>query len=179
MEGINGDFDRAAPALEGIGTSDDQPAAFEQNYIRMICELVSRLFSQMSRIGENDRKDISELKRKYHSSTSQSAGLERKVGNTTARTAAIGFGAVLISAMTPHLDDKKILQFIGEQFPNAVGSLYTGGYRADQTQIQAIKEMANLDLQKKGEKTGSEANAKQEASALLNAAWESQKTASR
>lgn len=161
-----------------ISEEEISTMAQDFNFITKIRNLVNLIISQLSRINENDRKQMENLKREYRLSSHESAELEKVIGNAAPVIAGIGFAFSLSQFMWKNPDDRQLVKFIAEQLPNSLGGVYTGRKRAQQMEFQSLSSLRNVEIQNKGQKTGSESNSKQEVLALLNSTLDVVKRAS-
>ena len=155
----------------------DEPPHSRSNFITRIRTLVSRILSQLSRVGENDRKQIETLKREYRVASRSASDMQIRIGNAAPWIAGVAFTVTVSQFLFKSPDDRGMMKFIGEQVPS-VGNLVTSRYTAKQMEFTSIKELRNTEINLKNSKTQSESGSKQEILALFNSTLETQKKAS-
>jgi hypothetical protein len=150
---------------------------FQTNFIARIRSLVSEILSQLSRVSENDRKQVETLKREYRIASGNAADMQIKIGNAAPWIAGAAFAITVSQFLWTSPDDRSMVKFIGEQVPG-VGNFFTSRYTAKQMEFSAVRDLRNTEINLKNSKTQSESGSKQEVLALFNSTLESQKKAS-
>ena len=127
---------------------------FDGNFISRVRELVNRIMSQMSRVSENDRKQIETLKREYRVASRDGADMQRKIGNAAPWIAGVAFAASLVPLLFTNTDDRAIMKTLTEQVPGVANGLYTSRLQAKQMEYQSVSSLRSTEIANKGSKTG-------------------------
>lgn len=159
------------------------PSLDDVNFVVRVRELVAQLLAQLSRISENDRKQVETLKKEYRTSAQKAADMQVNMGWSGVAVAALAFAVNLSQFMisNPNVNtqrtDREIIQFLAGQIPNA-GALFRDRYQAKQMEFGAVRDLRNQEIQMKNSKTQSESGSKQEILQLLTTALQLLKGAS-
>lgn len=159
------------------------PSLEDVNFVVRVRELVAQLLAQLSRISENDRKQVETLKKEYRTSAQKAADMQVNMGWSGVAVAALAFAVNLSQFMisNPNINtqkaDREIIQFLAGQIPTA-GNLFRDRYQAKQMEFGAVRDLRNQEIQMKNSKTQSESGSKQEILQLLTTALQLLKGAS-
>jgi hypothetical protein len=150
----------------------------EPSYLQNISNLVAKILKQLSDIGEKDRKQIDEMKKKYETTYKQSAGLVKDIAWNDMLFS--GFALIpLVLSFSPNQFDKDMGGRLAADFVPGLGRMYNSGSQADMRKADALAQLLMQEYGAKTSKSSSEGNNKQEITNMLDKAVSALKDAAR
>ena len=133
----------------------------------------------MQLISEKDKEKIIQLENEYKVITLTAADLQREIGLSNLKFAAVAFGASFLQFLSPHDSDRAIAKVFADQVCPNFGRLWTSDLEAKFTSANnsCTMKMNKYNLLANSEQ--SKANDKQQVSGIVDKALRNMESASR
>lgn len=152
-------------AVETALTENPSP---ELNYINQVVTLVALILAQLNRIAEKDRVQIDGIKANYQKATQESADLIRALGSHGLKFSALTMACALLPYLSPHASDREIGGIFVREVCPKLGELFGGSLmQSDMKKADALASLLISEYSAKTQKSGAEANNRQELTAIL------------
>ncbi len=162
--------------LEEVFVENPEP---QGNYVIRLQNLVAAILAQLQQISDKDKEKINQLEKEYKLSTLSAANLQRELGWSGLKFAAICFGASFLQFLSPHQSDRDIAMLFADKVCPKFGEMWNADLNAKFTSANnsCTLKMNKYNLLANAEQ--SKANDKQQVSGIFDKALRNLESATR